>query len=95
MLTNMSSGEVKAKEGDLVTLLCSAQGEPPITFTWEKDMKQSKSFTETDEPYHSSFLVLQLEDDESFGKYICHVRDRFQTTSHEIWVRKDTGKYLQ
>ena len=36
VLTNMSSGDIKAKEGDLVNLLCSAQGEPPITFSWKK-----------------------------------------------------------
>ena len=91
MLTNMSSGAVKVKEGDPVTLMCSAQGESPFTFSWEKDMKPLKSFTETDEPYHSSFLVLPLNDDVSFGKYICHIRDRFQATTHEIWVRKDKG----
>ena len=45
VLTNMSSGDIKAKEGDLVNLLCSAQGEPPITFSWEKDQKPLESLT--------------------------------------------------
>ena len=45
VLTNMSSGDIKAKEGDLVNLLCSAQGELPITFSWEKDQKPLESLT--------------------------------------------------
>ncbi|CAB4014526.1 Hypothetical predicted protein [Paramuricea clavata] len=36
VLTKISSGDIKAKEGDLVNLLCSAEGEPPITFSCKK-----------------------------------------------------------
>jgi hypothetical protein len=92
-LTKISSGDIKAKEGDLVNLLCSAQGEPPITFSWEKDQKSLESFTETEKPHRSSLLVVTVKEQTSFGKYICHIRDRFQSTTHTIWVQKleDTG----
>ena len=104
VLTNMSSGVIKAKEGDLVNLLCSAQGEPPITFSWEKDQKPLESLTETEKPHRSSFLVLKVKHETSFGKYICHIRDRFQSTTHTISVKKledtssveeDTGNNAQ
>ena len=90
-MTKISSGDIKAKEGDLVNLLCSAQGEPPITFTWEKDQKLLESFIEKDEPHRSSFLVVTVKDQTSFGKYICHIRDRFKSTTHTISILKDTG----
>ena len=89
VLTNMSSGVIKAKEGDLVNLLCSAQGEPPISFSWEKDQKPLDSFAVvTEGPHRSSLLVVKVKDDTSFGKYICHVRDRFKTTPYTIYVQK-------
>jgi hypothetical protein len=44
-LTKIPIGDTEAKEGDLVNLLYSAQGEPPITFSWEKDQKPLESFT--------------------------------------------------
>ena len=91
VLTKISSGDIKAKEGDLVNLLCSAQGEPPITFSWEKDQKPLESFIEKDEPHRSSFLVVTVKDQTSFGKYICHIRDRFKSTTHTISILKDTG----
>jgi hypothetical protein len=91
LLTNMSSGEIKAKEGDLVNLLCSAQGEPPIAFTWKKDQKTFQSFSETQTPHRSSLLVLTVKDHDSFGKYTCHIRDRFENTVHEIWILDATG----
>ncbi|CAB4021293.1 Receptor-type tyrosine- phosphatase delta, partial [Paramuricea clavata] len=90
VLTKISSGVIKAKEGDLVNLLCSAQGEPPITFSWEKDQKPLESFTETEKPHRSSFLVVTVTET-SFGKYICHIRDRFQSTTHTISIQKDTA----
>ncbi|XP_028417077.1 uncharacterized protein LOC114541340 [Dendronephthya gigantea] len=96
-LTNMSSGDVMAKEGDLVNLLCSAQGEPPITLSWEKDQKPLKSFVEKDVPYRSSLLVASMKDQSSFGKYICHIKDRFQSTAtYTISVEKlkETGNYV-
>ena len=48
---------------------------------------------EKDKPHHSSLLIVTVEDQTSFGKYICHIRDRFQSTTHTIWVQKleDTG----
>lgn len=88
VLTNLSSGDINAKEGDLVSLLCSVQGEPPITFSWKKDQKPLESFAITEKPHHSSFLVVKVKDETSFGKYICHVRDRFETTAHTISVKK-------
>ena len=57
VLTNMSSGVIKAKEGDLVNLLCSAQGEPPITFSWEKDQKPLESFMEKKSPIAVLYLL--------------------------------------
>ena len=75
----MSSGDIKANEGDLITLLCSAQGEPPITFSWEKDQKPLESFMEKENPHRSSLLVVTIKDEASFGNYTCHVRDRFQS----------------
>ena len=93
VLTKISSGDIKAKEGDLVNLLCSAQGELPITFTWEKDQKSLNSIVEIEKPHRSSFLVVTVKDQTSFGKYNCHIRDRLQSTTHTIWVQKleDTG----
>ena len=88
----MSSGDIKAKEGDLVNLLCSAQGEPPITFSWEKNQKPLESLTEIEKPHRSSLLVVTLKDQTSFGKYVCHIRDRFQRTAHIISVQKETWK---
>ncbi|CAB4044008.1 sidekick-2-like [Paramuricea clavata] len=95
VLTKISSGDIKAKfeEGDLVNLLCSAQGEPPITFSWKKGQKLLQSFTETEKPHRSSLLVVTVKNQTSFGKYICHIQDRFQSTNHTILVQKqeDTG----
>ena len=88
VLTNMSSGDIKAKEGDLVNLLCSAQGEPPITLSWEKDQKPLESFVEKEKPHRSSFLVVKVKDETSFGKYVCHIEDRFQSTTHTISIQK-------
>ena len=92
-MTKISSGDIKAKEGDLVNLLCSAHGELPITFSWKKDQKPLESFTETEKPHRSSSLVVTVKDQTSFGKYICHIRDRLESTTHTIWVQKlkDTG----
>ena len=95
VLTNMSSGDIKAKEGDLVNLLCSAQGEPPITFSWEKNQKPLKSLTETEKPLRSSFLVVKLKDETSFGKYICRIQDRLEATDHTILVEKETSLTVQ
>ena len=88
VLTNISSNDIKAKEGDLVNLLCSAQGEPPITFSWTKDQKTLEGFMEKKEFHRSSLLVIKVRDETSFGKYICHIRDRFQATTHTIVVQK-------
>ena len=94
----MSSSDIKAKEGDVVNLLCSAQGEPPITFHWEKDKNKLKSFTENKILLRSSLLVLTMKNEASFGKYVCHARNRFKNTFHTIWIQKleDTGceKYI-
>ncbi|XP_028416861.1 uncharacterized protein LOC114541076 [Dendronephthya gigantea] len=88
VLTNMSSGDVMAKEGDLVNLLCSAQGEPPITFSWEKDQKPLEAFMEKNMPHRSSLLVVTMKGETSFGKYICHVHDRFQSTNRTFLIQK-------
>ena len=93
MSTNISSGDTKAKEGDLVNLLCSAQGEPPITLSWEKDQKPLESFAVVnEEPYRSSLLVVKVKDETSFGEYICDIRDRYESATHTILVEKETGK---
>ena len=89
----MSSSDIRAKEGDLVNLLCSAQGELPITFAWGKGNKTLDSFTETKTPLRSSLLVVTVKDETSFGKYICHIRDRFQTAEHLIWIQRIEGIY--
>ena len=91
MLTNMSNGDIKAKKGDLVNLLCSAEGETQISFSWKINQKPLESFVETKKPYRSSLLVVQVKDESSFRKYICHIRDRFQTTAHIISVQDETG----
>ena len=89
----MSSNDIKTKKGDLVNLLCSAQGEPPITFSWEKDQKTLESFIEKKQPYRSSLLVVKIKDEDNLGKYTCHIRDRFQSlTDHTILVQKETTK---
>ena len=91
VLTNISSSDIKAKEGDLVNLLCSAQGEPPITFSWKKDQKSLDSFMEKEQPHRSSLLLVKVKDESSFGKYTC-IRDRFQSTVHTILVQKEICK---
>ena len=84
-----SSGDIEAKEGDLVNLLCSAQGEPPITFSWIKDQKTLESFMEKEQPHRSTLLVVKIKDKSSFGNYTCHIRDRFQsTTAYTILIQK-------
>ena len=89
----MSSNDVKAKEGDLVNLLCSAQGEPPIIFSWIKDQKTLESFMENEQPHRSSLLVVKIKHESSCGKYTCHIRDRFQSiTTYTILVQKETSK---
>ncbi|XP_028416866.1 nectin-4-like [Dendronephthya gigantea] len=81
-----------AKEGDLVNLLCSAQGEPPITFSWEKDQTSLDGFIVKDMPHRSSLLVVTMKDETSFGKYICNIQDRFTKTAHNISVVKLTAQ---
>ena len=85
-LTNISSGDVKAEIGDTVNLLCSAEGEPPVSFQWQKDKTATKSFTEIKKPYHASLLVVKIKDQSAFGEYICHIRDRFETVSYTIQI---------
>ena len=77
ILIKTSSGDIKAKEGDVVNLLCSAQGEPPITFKLGENRKPLESFMEKEKPHCSSLLVVTVKDQTSFGKYTCHIRDRF------------------
>ena len=88
VLTNMSSSDIKAKIGDLVNLLCSAKGEPPIIFSWIKDQKSLESFTLKEQPHRSSLLVVKIKDETNFGKYVCHIRGRFPTITHTISVQK-------
>ena len=90
-MTNISSGDIKAKGGDLVNLLCSARGELPITFSWEKDQKTLKSFMEKKEFHRSSLLVVKVKDETSFGKYVCHIQDRLKSTTHTISIQEDTS----
>ena len=87
----MSSSDIKAKQGDLINLLCSAQSESPITFNWEKDQKPLESFMEKEQPHRSSLLVVKIKDEESFGKYVCRIQDGFQSTTHTISIQEDTG----
>jgi len=93
VLTNISSRDVKAEIGESVNLLCSAEGEPPVSFRWEKDKKATKSFTQIENPYHGSFLLVKIKDQSGFGEYICSIRDRFETVSYTIRVWK-TGKLI-
>ena len=88
---NMTSSDIKAKEGDLASLLCSAQGEPPVTFNWEKDQKPLKSFMVEENFHRSSLLVVKVKDQKSFGEYTCHIRDRFGSRGHTIVIKKSTG----
>ena len=41
--------------------------------------------------YLSSLLIVKVEDETSFGKYICHIQDRFQSITHTSSVQEDTG----
>jgi hypothetical protein len=53
-----------------------------------------QSLTEIEKPHRSSLLVVTVKDQTSFGKYICHILDRFKsTTTHTISIQKlkDTG----
>ena len=92
ILTNMSSSDIKAKIGDLVNLLCSAKGEPPIIFSWIKDQKSLESFTLKEQPHRSSLLVVKIKDETNFGIYVCHIQGRFPTITHAISVQKLENK---
>jgi hypothetical protein len=46
---------------------------------------------EKENAHRSSLLVVKMKDEADFGKYTCLVRDRFQSTTHTIWIEKDTG----
>ena len=76
VLTKISSGDIKAKEGDLVNLLCSAQGEPPITFSWKKDQKSLDSIVEIEKPHRSSLLVVTCSErpNKFWGIYLSYPR---------------------
>ena len=91
VLTNISNGDVRAKIGDPINLLCAARGEPPISFRWEKDKTAIQTFAETEKPYRCSLIVLKVKDQSAYGKYTCYVKDRFGTTSHTIQIW-DTSK---
>ena len=43
---------------------------------------------EMEKPHGSSLLVVKVKNKTSFGKYICHIQDRFQRTTHTISVQK-------
>ena len=43
---------------------------------------------EKEQPHRSSLLVVKIEDEESFGKYACQIRDRFRSTTHTISHRR-------
>ena len=90
-MTNISSGDIIVKIGNSVNLLCSAEGEPPISFRWEKDNKAMKSFSRTEKPYHSSTLFVRVKDQSDFGEYTCHIQDRFTTVSHTIRLLNISG----
>ena len=85
-MTELSSSSIKARKKDTVTMICVAQGEPPITFSWKKNNQSLSSFGELQEPYPGSILLVTLKDKESFGKYICDVHDRFSQKDHSITV---------
>ena len=96
VLTNKSSGEIRAKEGDLANLICTAQGVIPVTFTWKKNQRIMESLNEKEKPHRSSFPVLTFKDQTSFGKYVWHIHNKFQSAVHTIWVHKldDQGEVL-
>ena len=62
-------------------------------FQLEKDQKSLESFIEKEKPHRSSLLVVTVKDQTSFGEYICHIQDRFKSTTHTISIQKlkDTG----
>ena len=72
-------------------LLCSAQGEPPITFSWEKDQKPLESFTETKKPHRSSLLVVTVKDQNKFWKIYLSYPRSILSTAHTISIQNDTG----
>ena len=86
MLTKISSHEIHAREGDTVNLLCAVRGEPPINFSWQKNMNKLESYVETEHPFQSSILSVQLNNQTSFGKYICHIQDQFGNKTHAVQV---------
>ena len=46
---------------------------------------------ENKQPHHSSSLVVKIKDEASFRKYVCHFRDKFQSTNHKISEQKKTS----
>lgn len=89
MREETTSSNVSAKNNDLVSLLCSAEGEPPLTFTWTKDQKQMASYAESHRSFSSSVLALQVSNERSFGEYVCHIRDRFSNTNRSFWIVRE------
>ncbi|CAB4008590.1 Hypothetical predicted protein [Paramuricea clavata] len=94
ILIKTSSGDIKAQEGDLVNLLCSAQGEPSAG---GKPETTGKFYGKGQAP--SQFFTCNSERSNKFRKIysICHIRDRFGSTTRTIWVQKlkDAGQQLR
>jgi hypothetical protein len=80
--------------GDTVGLLCTAKGEPPITYSWEKDNRKIQNHIETGKPHQSSILSVKLINDTSYGQYICHIQDRFSNMTHTITIQDIPGETL-
>ena len=87
LLKHSSSAHVHAMIGDTVNLLCTAKGEPPLTFWWEKDNRKIPSYVEKAEKYQrSSILSVKLINQTSYGKYICYIRNQFNNITHSIVI---------
>ncbi|XP_046856967.1 uncharacterized protein LOC124450355 isoform X2 [Xenia sp. Carnegie-2017] len=86
VLTNMTSNNVEAKKGETVSLLCSAQGERPLTFSWTKNNKSIQSYVDNHAHFPVSFIIVHVKDEDDFGEYVCHVQTKFASTNYSIEI---------
>jgi hypothetical protein len=87
ILIKTSSGDIKAKEGDVVNLLCSAQGELPITFSWGKPEATGKFYGKGKAPLQF-FTCCNSERSNKFRKIYLSYPSRFGSTTSKNWVHK-------
>ncbi|XP_046856964.1 uncharacterized protein LOC124450352 isoform X2 [Xenia sp. Carnegie-2017] len=100
---NTTNSNVTTEKGEKVKLLCSAQDEGPLTFSWTKNNKSIQSYVDNHAHFPVSFIIVHVKDEDDFGEYICHIQSKFASTNHSIEIIqeakqdepiKNDGKFL-